>query len=48
MSAILQVIDLVVNGPIKASKRARRIVDHFQDYKGLYYAEYLKPKEQRK
>ena len=52
MTAILQVLDLVVNGPIKEAhirlKRARRIVDHFKSYKNQYYDELLKPLEVRK
>ena len=51
MTYILQVLDLVVNGPLKAhikSLRAETIFKYFQEYKALYDAELLKPKEERR
>ena len=51
MTAELQVLDLVVNGPIKAhvkSKRARRLYDSFQEYKIERLADLNLPRNQRK
>jgi hypothetical protein len=41
MTDVLQVIDLVVNGPLKQhirTKRAERIVDYFKEYKVQFQA----------
>lgn len=46
MTYILQVLDLVVNGPIKAHSRglrAERIVEYFKEYKAAYDAQQLLP-----
>ena len=51
MTAELQVLDLVVNGPIKAhvkNKRARRLYDSFQEYKIKRLADMNLPRNQRK
>ena len=51
MTYILQVLDLVVNGPLKAHirrLRAERIYEYFQEFKNLYEVEKLKAKESRK
>ena len=51
MTAELQVLDLVVNGPIKAhvkNKRARRLYDRFQDYKIERLADMKLPRNQRR
>jgi hypothetical protein len=48
MTYILQVLDLVVNGPIKAhihGLRAERIVEYFKEYKAIYDAQLLLPHE---
>lgn len=45
MTYILQVLDLVVNGPLKAHMRelrALRILEYFREYKVLYAAEQVK------
>ena len=50
MTCILQVLHLVVNGPIKAHIRrlgAHRIVEYFKGYKALYAAQQLLPQENR-
>jgi hypothetical protein len=49
MTYILQVLDLVVNGPLKAIRklRAQRILDYFGEYKQLYKNEETKPENQR-
>lgn len=50
MTYILQVLDLVVNGPIKAHirrLRAHRIVEYFKGYKDLYAAQQLLPQDNR-
>ena len=51
MTAELQVLDLVVNGPIKAhikNIRARRLYDCFQEYKIERFADMQLPCDQRK
>lgn len=51
MTAELQVLDLVVNGPIKAhvkNRRARRLYDSFQEYKFERLADMNLPRNQRK
>ena len=50
MTYILQVLDLVVNGPLKAHMRqlrAKRIVDYFKRYKEQYYARVALPLDRR-
>ena len=50
MTYILQVLDLVVNGPLKAHMRqlrAKRIVDYFKRYKEQYYAQVALPLDRR-
>jgi len=47
---MLQVLDLVVNGPLKACIRRNRvnlIYDYFQEFLALYEAEKLKPEAER-
>ena len=51
MTGILQVLDLVVNGPLKAhtrTLRGARIVDCFQKFKELYDLEFQKEPHMRK
>ena len=51
MTAELQVLDLVVNGPIKAhikNKRAMRLYESFQEFKGERLAEMRLPLDQQK
>jgi hypothetical protein len=48
---MLQVLDLVVNGPLKAcirKHRAQSIVEYFADFKKLYDMELSKPEDDRK
>ena len=50
MTGILQVLDLVVNGPLKAhtrTLRGARIVESFQKYKIFHDKEYRKEEDQR-
>ena len=50
MTYLLQVLDLVVNGPIKAhirTMRARRIYDYMQTFRQDFNAELRKPFEDR-
>jgi DDE superfamily endonuclease len=51
MTGVLQVLDLVVNGPLKAhcrKLRGSRIVSYFQEYAQLYAIESKKSVEERK
>ena len=50
MTHLLQVLDLVVNGPIKShirKFRAKTILEAFRDFKAMYDAELLKSSEER-
>ena len=50
MIQFLQVLDLIINGPLKAHvrrKRGENILQYFRHYKLLYYAEMDKPEDER-
>ena len=50
MTQFLQVLDLIINGPLKAHvrrKRGENILQYFRHYKLLYYAEMDKPEDER-
>jgi hypothetical protein len=50
MTQFLQVLDLIINGPLKAHvrrKRGENILQYFRHYKQLYNAEMDKPEDER-
>ena len=50
MTQFLQVLDLIINGPLKAHvrrKRGENILQYFRHYKQLYKAEMDKPEDER-